>query len=97
MTPKKRKPAAKKAKVIIKNSGPKRRAPRPPQVNVALPGLLKRHCAMLVEHFDTIQIVATKLESDGSTSRINCGSGNSFARVFSTEVWVGQARNGIEG
>lgn len=43
--------------------------------------IVKRHVAMLREHFDTVQIVVTRHESDeDGTSATSWGSGNWYAR-----------------
>lgn len=36
---------------------------------------------MLCEHYECVQIVACRVEKDGSTSTMQLGSGNYFARI----------------
>jgi hypothetical protein len=50
--------------------------------------MLQRHAAMLSEHFTNIQIIATKIDSEGSTLDFAAGSGDLHARVHMAGVWV---------
>lgn len=54
----------------------------------ALTAMLVRHCNQLSEHFASVQIITTRLASDGGTIR-NCqGSGDVWARVGACRRWV---------
>ncbi len=48
---------------------------------------LKKHVAMLEEHFDSVQIICTRREEAG-TIRADWGSGNWYARYGSVREWV---------
>ena len=53
--------------------------------------LLERHTKQLMEHFDTIQIFATRHRpggNEGSTITAHFGNGNWFARYGQIELWV---------
>ena len=51
--------------------------------------LLRQACIQLIEHFDTVQIIATDRDGeDGSTTCHNEGRGNWFARKGSVEHWL---------
>lgn len=50
---------------------------------------VKRACADLGEHFDTVQIFTTRHEpTEGGTRNISWGSGNWFARYGQTKNWI---------
>lgn len=49
---------------------------------------LRKHAGQLSEHYDTAQIVVTKLNPDGSTRRIAQGIGNWYARYGSVIEWI---------
>jgi len=42
--------------------------------------MLDKHCNVLSEHCDSVQILASWLNPDGTTSSVSRGSGNWFAR-----------------
>jgi hypothetical protein len=48
---------------------------------------VKHHAAMLMEHFDSVQVFVTRHTPDG-TVNVNFGCGNFFARYGQTELWV---------
>lgn len=50
--------------------------------------LLKAHAIALSEHFDSVQIIATKLQPDGSTRMRPYGEGNWFSRYGSVRDWL---------
>jgi len=50
--------------------------------------MLQRHAVQLSEHFSSVQIVATKVEPNGSTGDYAAGSGDLHARVHMTGCWV---------
>lgn len=50
--------------------------------------ILRNHVAMLAEHFDTVQIVATKSVQDNGTRRHTEGAGNWYARYGSVKEWI---------
>lgn len=67
--------------------------------------ILKRHALQLVEHFDSVQIIATKRHQAG-TLIVPRGEGNWYARYGSVRDWVlrqeedsrcGVRRNNEEG
>lgn len=49
--------------------------------------LLRKHCAQLSEHFDSVRIVVTK-DGDGSTRRVSQGTGNWYAQYGSVKDWL---------
>lgn len=49
---------------------------------------LARHVSQLEEHFTSIQIIATRVELDGSTTMHRLGSGDIYARFKATELWL---------
>jgi hypothetical protein len=51
--------------------------------------LLRRHATQLREHFDAVQIVASRLvEEDDMTTRYEAGGGCWFARYGLMRSWV---------
>jgi hypothetical protein len=50
--------------------------------------MMSRHAVQLSEHFDSIQVVGTKLNPDGSTSFYCAGKGDLFARLKVSELWL---------
>lgn len=48
--------------------------------------MIARHVVQLSEHVTSIQVVATKLEADGTTIRFSYGSGDMYARAKSMET-----------
>lgn len=60
------------------------------QINGSIGEMIARHVVQMSEHVSSIQVVATKLESDGTTTRFAYGSGDMFARVKSMEVFAEQ-------
>jgi hypothetical protein len=48
--------------------------------------------SMLSEHFDAVQILACKLEPDGSTTNIKRGSGLYPARIGMAQAFLDQAK-----
>lgn len=53
-----------------------------------LQGLIDGAVAGLSEHFDSVQVVCTRSETDGSWSMYMKGAGNYFARVGSVREWL---------
>lgn len=49
--------------------------------------MLRKHAGMLSEHFETVQIFATKLVPDGGTITVSQGSGNWYARYGQIKEW----------
>ena len=49
--------------------------------------LLIKHASAIVEHFDSVQILATR-EDGGSTRSYAAGRGNYYARRGSVEEWL---------
>lgn len=59
-----------------------------PDENLAV---VKRHVAMLMEHFDSVQVFATKSnDEDETTFSVNYGSGNWYARYGQVQEWMVQ-------
>ncbi len=57
---------------------------------------LQQHAVRLSEHFDTVQIICTKLEAGTPSTRIIAlGTGNFYARVGSTRAWVTHEERGF--
>lgn len=51
--------------------------------------IVKNHCVMLTEHFDTVQIFVTRHESNAiGTVSCNFGTGNFFARFGQIQLWL---------
>lgn len=51
--------------------------------------ILKNHCLMLSEHFDTVQIFATRhISNEKGTIQCATGSGNFFARFGQVQFWL---------
>lgn len=50
--------------------------------------ILKAHAVAMSEHFDSVQIIATKLMPDGSTRMRPYGEGNWYARYGSVRDWL---------
>ncbi len=51
--------------------------------------LAKAHCGQLCEHFDTVQIICTRFESDkDGTIMASVGIGNYYARRGSVIEWL---------
>lgn len=49
--------------------------------------LLRKHCALLSEHFDSVQIFVTRTENDGTRS-VHHGAGNWYARYGHVQEWL---------
>jgi hypothetical protein len=53
--------------------------------------IVKRHTAALMEHFDSVQIFATKNdEAEETTQAFNHGNGNWYARYGQIQEWMTQ-------
>lgn len=63
--------------------------------NLALADMMKRHVSQFSEHFTSIQITGTKLESDGSTTTFHSGSGDIHARIHAAMMWIDMAEDAI--
>jgi hypothetical protein len=52
--------------------------------------MLQKHCEQLGEHFDSVQIFVTRLESGelNGTVNINYGAGNWFTRYGQVNHWL---------
>lgn len=50
--------------------------------------MLQSHANQLSEHFSSVQIAATKVNPNGSTSDFAAGSGDLHARVHLADWWV---------
>ncbi len=59
--------------------------------------MLKRHVAQLAEHFETVQIFATRhsAEHDGTVGA-QWGEGNWYARYGQVKEWVVREERGFE-
>jgi hypothetical protein len=70
------------------NKPRKRRSPSASlkQENDNIAEMISRHVSILSEHLSSVQIVGTKVEADGCTSRFTYGSGDLCARIASTEL-----------
>lgn len=51
--------------------------------------IIKRHAAQLAEHFDSVQVFATRKSEDG-TVNAQWGEGNWFARFGQVRAWLVQ-------
>lgn len=50
---------------------------------------VKQACGALREHFDTVQIFATRCDDSGhNTTHCNYGAGNFFARLGHVKSWI---------
>jgi len=55
--------------------------------------ILKSHALQLAEHFDTVQIITTRLDpEEEGTFIIDHGEGNWFARYGSVMAWLRKNR-----
>lgn len=50
--------------------------------------LVKSVCEKLGEHFDTVQVFATRFDGEMGTVNVNWGSGNWFARRGQISDWL---------
>lgn len=51
--------------------------------------LLKKHCGLIGEHFDTVRIFVTKHDSaTDETSELSAGLGNMMAQEGQVRIWV---------
>lgn len=50
--------------------------------------ILEKHAAHLMEHFDAVQIVATRSSEDEGSAFLECGMGNHFTRRGLVEEWL---------
>lgn len=58
--------------------------------------ILKKHCIQLSEHFDSVQIFATRHDHDeGRTLKANRGHGNWYANFGCVSEWVDEQRERI--
>jgi len=60
------------------------------QTNDAISQMIARHVVQLSEHVSSIQVVGTKLELDGTTTRFAYGSGDMYARAKAMEAFLEQ-------
>lgn len=58
-------------------------------------GIVKSHCAMLQEHFDSVQVFVTRYDSSAGTVNVAWGSGNYFSRYGQVVQWI-EKENAIE-
>jgi hypothetical protein len=58
-------------------------------------GLLTAHAVRLSEHFDSVQLLASYLEPDGTTTAVAAGQGNWWARLGMTQGFL--EKNKAEG
>jgi len=51
---------------------------------------VKEACSVLIEHFDAVQIFATRKDGEGQEGTVNVqwGAGNYFARFGHVKVWL---------
>jgi len=56
--------------------------------------MLKRYAAQIGEHFDTVQIFATRQEGDGAVTFCS-GVGNWYTRYGQVRLWCAWRRNSI--
>ncbi len=50
--------------------------------------ILQGSCAQLAEHFDAIQILASRVREEGDTLRVWWGSGNWYARQGMAQEFI---------
>lgn len=50
--------------------------------------IVKQAASLLKEHFDSVQIFATRYEGEQATTRVSYGLGDFFARYGVAELWV---------
>ncbi len=55
---------------------------------MAAADMVRRHTVQLSEHFSSVQIIVTRLESNGTTSAYAYGQGDLFARMKNAEIWL---------
>lgn len=66
------------------------------EVGNATYDMMRRHVSQLSEHVSSIQVCATVLNPNGSTSFINMGSGDMFARIAVTDLWLSAQQSVME-
>lgn len=59
--------------------------------------MLRSHIAALMEHFDSVQIFATKPGINGGTIHCDDGGGNWFARYGQVSLWVTKQDSSVPG
>lgn len=59
--------------------------------NEKIEKLIADMCNVLSEHTDSVQIICTTMEPDGSTTLISNGEGNAHARKDACRSWLKQA------
>lgn len=78
-----------KAQPIVKHNGGKRGvALTKDQLNQAVSEMIARHVVQLSEHVSSVEIICTKVESDGTTTPFFFGSGDLFARAKACETFL---------
>lgn len=51
--------------------------------------MVKQHCEQLIEHFDTVQIFATRCDgTEDGTVAVQLGLGNWYAREGQVREWI---------
>ena len=51
--------------------------------------IIESHCSQLMEHFDSVQIFATKYDGEtGMTTNAEDGKGNWFSRIGQVTEWL---------
>lgn len=85
----------KKAEPIVKQNGGKRGvALTKDQINGAIEEMIGRHVVQLSEHASSVQIICTKVESNGSTTLFTLGVGDIYARVKACETYLCRMNGG---
>lgn len=59
--------------------------------------MLRNHIAALMEHFDSVQIFATRPSINGGTVHCVDGGGNWFARYGQVSLWVTEQDLSVPG
>jgi len=54
--------------------------------------MLDKHCNALAEHFDSVQVLVSRLNPDGTTQAFVRGSGNWYARQAVAREFITRAQ-----
>ena len=50
--------------------------------------VVQQHLDQLIEHFDSVQIFATRGQGDGNTGYVHLGAGNFYANYGAVREWM---------
>jgi len=64
-------------------------------ITIGVADMMDRHAVQLSEHVTSIQLMATILQPDGTTTRIHGGRGDLCARMKCAELWLDMAEEAM--